>query len=491
MQRFGPVPRLIEHSVVNRRRAVGAALTATTVLLGAVPVAGETIVGRDARTAVALTIYSGQDLALVRESRTVDLESGESTLRFEDVPARLDARTTMLTAEPTGDGFAVLEQSYLFDLSSPQALQERWIGHGVELVETDTRLRTRVTEGTLLSTEGGNVYRIGDRIALGHPGWLFLPPSGDDVFTRPTLRWRVSNTGAAHRTLELSYATGGLSWDADYVVLLGADDAHADVSAWATLANGSGARYDDAAIVLVAGRVNRASSPSRRVVAMEAAPLAAAPPPPPAPEQFSEYYRYAFERHTSLAESETKQLPLLAAQGVGVEKRYEVRGEPYWFRQPMRDRDQRVPVAALLSMANTAPNHLGRDLPAGTARVYQGDAAGGRQLVGEDRLRQAAKDETVELTLGDATDLIATRTQTDFKKIDVEPFDSESAYEVTLRNEKPAAVTIAVRDRIDGDWQVTESSVPARKADAQTLAFDVPVPAKGQTVLRYRVRVGR
>jgi hypothetical protein len=490
MQRFGPVARLIEHTVVNRRRALGAALTVTTLLVRAAPVAGETIVGRDARTAVALTVYSGQDLALVRESRTVDLESGESTLRFEDVPARLDARTTILTAEPAGDGFAVLEQSYLFDLSSRQALQERWIGRGVELVETDTRLRTRVTQGTLLSTEGGNVYRIGDRIALGHPGWLFLPPSGDDVFTRPTLRWRVSNTGAAHRTLELSYATGGLSWDADYVVLLAADDAHADVSAWATLANGSGARFDDAAVVLIAGQVKRAPAPAGRVMAMEAAPMAAPPPQAPSPERFSEYYRYAFERSTSLAENETKQLPLLTVQGVGVDQRYELRSAAYWFRQPMRDRDTRVPVAVTLAVANTAP-HLGRDLPEGTWRVYQADAAGGRQLVGEEHLRQTSKDETVEVGLGNATDLIATRTQTDFKKIDIEPFDSESAYEVTLRNEKPAAVTIAVRDRIDGDWQVMESSVPARKADAQTLAFDVPVPAKGQTVLRYRVRVGR
>ena len=173
---------------MNRRRALGVALIGAPLLACAAPALGETVVGRDARTTVALTVYSGQDLALVHESRTVDLEGSESTLRFEDVPARLDPRTTMLTAVPAGDGFAVLEQSYLFDLSSPQALQERWVGRGVELVETDSRLRTRVTQGTLLSTDGGNVYRIGDRIAVGHPGWLFLPPSGDDVFTRPTLR---------------------------------------------------------------------------------------------------------------------------------------------------------------------------------------------------------------------------------------------------------------------------------------------------------------
>src|SRR4030095_8161353 len=92
--------------------------------------------------------------------------------------------------------------------------------------------------------------------------------------------------------------------------------------------------------------------------------------------------------------------------------------------------------------------------------------------------------------MGSAADIVATRVQTDWHKVEVEPFEAESAYEVTLRNQKAAAVTVTVRDRIDGTWQVLESSLPARKEDAQTLAFDVPVPAGGEVVLRYRVQVG-
>src|SRR5262249_49139990 len=158
--------------------------------------AADVVVGRDARTAVALTVYSGQDLAVVRDARTVDLGTGERTVRFDDVSATLDPRSVVLRATEDAGTLAVLEQSYLFDLASPQALVERWVGRAVELVDTDQRLRTRITSATLLSTEGGNVYRIGDRIAVGHPGWLFLPPSGDEIFTRPTLRWQVANSGA-------------------------------------------------------------------------------------------------------------------------------------------------------------------------------------------------------------------------------------------------------------------------------------------------------
>lgn len=471
------------------RRRLHLLASAVVLLATSWQAAADVVVGRDARTAVALTIYSGQDLALVRESRNADLGSGESTLRFEEVAARLDPRTVTLQAMDDAGSLGILEQSYLYDLGSPQALLARWVGHGIELVETDSRLRARVTQGTLLSTDGGNTYRIGDRIAVGHPGWLMLPPTGSEVFTRPTLRWRLANTGAPRRTLELSYATGGLTWAADYVLVLAADERHADLTAWATITNSSGAGYDDAAIVLVAGDVHRAGTPSPRVPVMEA--KAAPASQMAASEGFAEYYRYGFERRTSLAENETKQLPLLAVRGVAATKRYELRSEPWWWRQPMADADRRAPVSVVLDVPNTAANHLGRDLPAGAVRVFQADASGARQLIGEDQLRQTAKDETARLVLGRAADVVATRNQTDWHKVAVEPFEAESAYEVTLKNHKAGAVTVEVRERLDGDWEVLESSIPARSVDALTLGFDVPVAAGGETVLRYRVRVGQ
>jgi len=48
-----------------------------------------------------------------------------------------------------------------------------------------------------------------------------------------------------------------------------------------------------------------------------------------------------------------------------------------------------------------------------------------------------------------------------------------------------------VHEPVDGQWRVLESSVPARKHDARTLAFDVAVPAGGETVLTWRLQVGR
>jgi hypothetical protein len=44
----------------------------------------------------------------------------------------------------------------------------------------------------------------------------------------------------------VSYLTNGISWAADYVAVVNADDSKTDLTGWVTITNQSGARYDDA-----------------------------------------------------------------------------------------------------------------------------------------------------------------------------------------------------------------------------------------------------
>ena len=46
-----------------------------------------------------------------------------------------------------------------------------------------------------------------------------------------------------------------------------------------------------------------------------------------------------------------------------------------------------------------------------------------------------------------------------------------------------------VVEPVGGFWEVIDANLDARKVDANTLAFDVPVAANGETVLRYTVEV--
>jgi hypothetical protein len=62
---------------------------------------------------------------------------------------------------------------------------------------------------------------------------------------------------AGQQTVELSYLSGGLSWKADYVAELNANDSALDLNGWVTLTNKSGTAYPNAKLQLVAGDVNR------------------------------------------------------------------------------------------------------------------------------------------------------------------------------------------------------------------------------------------
>jgi hypothetical protein len=88
-------------------------------------------------------------------------------------------------------------RAYAFDLISPERLLQRWVGREVELVESGDRPARARDAGRAPVHHGGNVYRIGDRIAVGHPGRVVLPNLPEDLSPRPALRWRLANSGPA------------------------------------------------------------------------------------------------------------------------------------------------------------------------------------------------------------------------------------------------------------------------------------------------------
>jgi hypothetical protein len=109
------------------------------------------------------------------------------------------------------------------------------------------------------------------------------------------------------------------------------------------------------------------------------------------------------------------------------------------------------------------------------------------QFVGEDRINHTAKDETLNLKIGNAFDVVCERKQTDFEKIAPSVYEVE--YEITLRNHKSSAVTVEVNEPIGGTWRMLQSSHKWTKTDAWASQFMVPVAVDGTSVLRYRVRV--
>jgi hypothetical protein len=333
------------------------------------------------------------------------------------------------------------------------------------------------------------VWQIGNEIVTGmHADHIRFPELPDNLYARPTLIWSLENSGASQHRIETSYLAGKLSWNADYVLTVARDDKSADLDGWVTLTNNSGTPFRNARIQLVAGDLNRVRQAMGQLVADEARAQKAASAPPMSQEAFSDYHLYTLERKTTINNSETKQVTMLGGTGVPIQKRYVVDGQAFYYRNaqhpgsPLKD-----VVQVSYQFRNDARAGLGLPMPAGVLRVYQSDSRGGVQFVGEDRIDHTPKDETLNVKIGNAFDVVAERKQVDFEKVAGNVYEVE--YEITLRNHKPAPIAVEVNEPIGGTWRMLRSTHEWAKTDAWAARFTVPVGADGAAALRYRVRI--
>jgi len=445
--------------------------------------------GAETREKVAITIYNS-NFGLVREQRRLELGQGRIELSYADVSAHIQPETVHLRALDAPDALEVLEQNYRYDLLTPAKLLEKYVGKQVKVVRYNEKLGTEETKlADVLAVEQGAVLRIDGEIVTGFSGRYVFPDVPPNLVAKPTLVWLLASSAEKQR-VEVSYLTQNLSWRADYVLLLDPSDEKGDLTGWVTLTNGTGTTFKNAELKLVAGDVQRVQPPEepRPEVAYDMVAKPAAPAPPPfRQESLFEYHLYSLQRPTDLLDRETKQVTLLEAHGIKLKKKLQFFGTAYWYTSVYPDLPKNQKVGVYVELDNSEKAGLGMPLPKGTVRVYKADQGGAQQFVGENSIDHTPRDEKVELKLGEAFDVVADRKQTEWKTLG--SCASESAWEIELRNHKDSAVSVAVIEPANGDWEIVRASHPAVKKDAQTFEFEVPVPARGATQVTYRVRV--
>ncbi|PYN76746.1 MAG: DUF4139 domain-containing protein [Candidatus Rokuibacteriota bacterium] len=461
------------------------ALCMLTVFGAAQPVAAAPAsVTRDDQREVMVTIYNG-NLGLVKDLRETRLPAGVSEVQFMDVAAMIDPTTVHLKSLTDAAGLKILEQNYEYDLLTSQKLMEKYVGRKVRLYQTDGTFH----EATLLSTNGP-VFEINGQIHMGHYGRLVLPSLPENLVSKPTLVWLLRNQTARPQRVEASYLTGGITWKADYVMVLDAADRLADLTGWVTIDNKSGATYGNAALKLVAGDVNRAAEPRSQARMMELAAKAANSADASRDfksEGFFEYHLYTLDGRTTIKDNQTKQLSLLAAAEVPITKELIYYGAQDYYRTSYGVPVSNQKIGVYLEVKNSKENRLGVPLPKGKIRVYKADRSGSQQFIGEDWIDHTPKDESVKIKMGNAFDLAGERTQKDFRKLGSNLYEVE--WEIALRNHKTEAQTVTVIEPVPGDWQVMSSNHQYEKIEAHTLKYQISVPRESSAKLVYRVRI--
>ena len=462
---------------------------------------------------------------VVREVRRIDLQPGENRVEFTDVAAGIDPTTVAFQSLTAPDTTAVLEQNFEYDLTSPVGLLHKYIGREVvlRLKPTGDGKPGTVHRGRLLAFEGSSYSGLGQTFVLETAGGggggeqtspvliqrgevvesIGLADAGEGMVNRPTLHWSVrAERGGAHDA-QITYQTDGLTWRADYNLLLSADEKTADLSAWVTVLNGSGMTYRQAKLKLVAGDVQR-FEPERRGGGGGAGLFGGEGGGDDEgfeEKGFFEYHLYTLGRRTTLPNNSTKQIELFPPKnGVGLSKVFVYYGlapEDRDWSYDNGDTDDasfgtrgNKSVDIYARLRNSAANRLGVPLPAGRMRLYKTDEAdGSREFIGEDIIRHTPKDEDVLIRVGSAFDLVGERVQTEFTVSETEHVATER-FEITLRNHKTEPVRVVVKENLYRwvNWEITASSDKWEKQDFRTIHIPVDVPPDGEKKVTYTVK---
>ena len=421
-----------------------------------------------------VTIYN-DNLALVKEKRELDLNSGVNKVEYTNVAALIDPTSVMFEDTKNKDT-VVLEQNYEYDLVSSQELLKKFLDKEITVTETEGGTYT----GTLMSYDdyGGLVLKLSDGkvVTLSNISKVEFPDSAG-LLTKPTLIWQVYSPAAGKRNVLTSYLTDGMSWKANYILKTSADDMKADIKGWVTVNNKAGTSYESAKLKLVAGEVHRVVKPAH-ISRDEAVTATAEETYEGAKDSFAEeslfeYHLYTLERPATLRNNQVKQLSLLSVDSIPVEK------------ELVFDVSKSNEVQAALSLNNSKANGLGMPLPAGVLRVYKADSEGQLQFLGEDSTEHTPKDEEVKVVIGNAFDVTGTRTQTSYNKISLNLW--RESYETEIKNHKSEPQKVKIVEHFYGDWEITNTSDPYEKKDAFIAEWEITVPADGSKKVTYTV----
>mgnify|MGYP001600826997 FL=1 len=452
-------------------------------------------------SALEVTVYNS-NLGLIKEIRPFTLKTGVNSVGVVDVAAQIDPTSVHFKSLTAPDAVSVLEQDFRYDLISQEKILSRYIGKEIELQRYGRDGdRKEIIKGTLLSSAGGKVMKVGDKLVLNPQGEAILPEFPEGLLTKPTLMWLLSARKAGEHQGEISYLTSGMSWNADYVLVIDKDDAKADLNAWVTVSNNSGATYKDAKLKLVAGDVHRAPVPRYRDNLMGMASRAksmAIDEEGMSEKSFFEYHMYSLGRLTTLAENSSKQVEMASAAGVPVRKLFTYDGAQgvqwnhygdsgYW--DPNYGLESGKKIAVHFEFNNKKAEGLGIPLPKGRVRVYKKDDDGSLQLAGEDAIDHTPKDEKVRVKMGESFDLVGERKRTNYHS-DHKGRRFEETFEIKIRNHKDADATVTIVEHLYRwtNWKVVDASAKWTKRDAQTIEFPVTVKKDGEAVVTYTVK---
>jgi len=415
---------------------------------------------------------TNQNLAYVRETRSMEVKNGIFNYAVTDLPVLLDPVTSLFTSGNTD--FQVLEKFFEFDLTDLNSLLRRAVGTNITVASEQSTIR-----GALIAFDGNFLFiETSDsvlQVTMRSPNTrISFDDLGKNYAKVPTLRIIAASKSSGTLEFILSYLTRGMSWIAEYNALYYEKSSIIDLSAQVALSNNSGKSFKQARLRLMAGELHEAQAPSasylqRKMVAEAVVGMIAEEPAP-----ISEYKIFDLPQLTDLPDQQTRYIRFIHPGKLTVKKQY-------IYDYQIDDQGVNVSLTAM----NDESSGIGLPLPKGTVRIYLADDQ--TEYIGADHLAHTAVDEKIVINIGKAFDLKAERKVLEQKKVSKNA--EQMTVRVELRNHKEESVEILVREQIPyyRSFEIINSSHPVTERDARNVAFNIPVSANKTESLTYTI----
>ncbi|MFL0356289.1 DUF4139 domain-containing protein [Erythrobacter sp. GH1-10] len=484
-----------------------------------------------------------EGFAMISETRTVTLPSGESTIRFDGVAEGMVAVSAIVTGLPGG----TIEKNRNAELLSPAALVNGALGNRVTITRTNPATGAQTSERAIVRTraDGGLVLQSGEGFeavrCAGIPERLSFDRIPAGLSAKPVFSIDTRDATGGTYEVTLTYLAWGFDWQADYVATF-TDKGKGEwfemnLLSWLSLVNDNGQSFENAQLLVIAGTLNvesdfeeLADPPTAAPLRLTCYPLGSTkqgspvpnynqgpPPPPPAPmmesaaaqmitvtgsrismadmvsevpavmeageERLGDLKLYRVPERVTVSAKGLKQVAFLNRQEVKARLLYASMCEPYnWF-----DPDEDFYEAdMLLATRNEEDKGLGVSLPQGTMTIFE-PSEFGSQMVAETDLRDYARGQEIELDLPSSSQV---NVRCGYDDKDSEPDERDRKWEdmrAEVRNANPHPITIRLLLGQAIDWAIRFRRGKTRVKNGYTIT-EVNVPANSTREFTWKVR---
>ncbi len=408
------------------------------------------------RDTVQLTIYNGEDITLVKESRHLSFKKGINRIQFSWSNTLIDPTSIRFAFKSHGDKVELLDTIY------PPNRKETLIWH------IDSQVNSR---------EDGAVK------------------------------------------VQITYFTSGISWAADYAAFLEEDHKTMGLDGYVKIINHSGEDYENAQFRLIVGRINLvekiaalaqkgvmyrdlngkdralygkgyANRVRRAEMAMEKAKKDGGQRAI-VKEGLSEYFIFTIEGTDTVKHRWQKRLPSFSVKGLPVEVFYKL-DDTKWnqtIHKLLRFKNNKHEVKKDEKTLGSEP------LPDGVIKVFTRSKDNTLWYEASQYMKYAGIGQEIDVDLGPEDRMLVERKRLRLKKINVRldihgsviGWRTQEFFQTKITNRLPLASRLEVYRTFPGKFKIIESTLDFYQDDHDTYYFSMNLKPDEKVTLRYQV----